>query len=309
MSEPHTKMGNGREFDIIRDLLARWGDDAKGIGDDAAVFSVPRGEQLVASVDAFVENVHFRAEWITPREVGYRAVTAALSDLAAMAALPTGVLLALNVPESWRPAIMEIADGAGEAVRAAGTVILGGNMSSASQLSIGCTVVGHAYSPLRRSGAKIGDRLYVTGTLGGPKAAIRAWEQGAPPKPNHRERFARPVARIREARLLAQYGAHACIDVSDGLSSEVNHLAAASGTGFAVQVERIPLIAGGDVNDALQGGEEYELLVAAPPLDAGALTRLLGCALTEIGSIVAEGATFSDHGKPVVVADGHRHFS
>ena len=94
-------LGRGREFDAIRALLARWGDRAVGVGDDAAVVHVPRGDELVASVDAAIENRHFRDDWLTPREIGYRAVTAALSDLAAMAAQPLGILLALALPERW----------------------------------------------------------------------------------------------------------------------------------------------------------------------------------------------------------------
>src|SRR4051794_31527869 len=94
-------LGAGLEFEAIRAMIARWGDRASGIGDDAAVLRVPRGDALVASVDTSIENRHFRPEWLTPREIGYRAVTAALSDLAAMAASPLGVLVALALPERW----------------------------------------------------------------------------------------------------------------------------------------------------------------------------------------------------------------
>src|SRR4051812_44622747 len=95
-------LGPGREFDVIRDLVRRWGDSARGIGDDAAVLDVPAGNRLLASTDATVENVHFRRDWLTPEEIGYRAAAAALSDLAAMGATPIAILVALCVPERWR---------------------------------------------------------------------------------------------------------------------------------------------------------------------------------------------------------------
>jgi thiamine-monophosphate kinase len=93
-----TALGPGEEFDAIRRMLERWGDLAVGIGDDAAIIDLPRGDRLVASVDSTVENRHFRSGWLTPREIGYRAVAAALSDLAAMAARPAGILVALSIP-------------------------------------------------------------------------------------------------------------------------------------------------------------------------------------------------------------------
>ncbi|MFL5606761.1 MAG: AIR synthase related protein, partial [Gemmatimonadaceae bacterium] len=95
-------LGPGAEFDAIRDMLAQWGDRARGIGDDAATLDVPRGEMLVASTDASVEGVHFMRDWLSPGEIGGRAAAAALSDLAAMAARPLGLLLAFGVPDDWR---------------------------------------------------------------------------------------------------------------------------------------------------------------------------------------------------------------
>src|SRR5574338_512487 len=111
-------LGPGREFDVIRDLVRRWGSAAQGIGDDAAVLDVPAGSRLVASTDATVENVHFRRGWLSPSDVGYRAATAALSDLAAMAATPIAMLVAMCVPARWRSSVGEIAEGIGRASRA-----------------------------------------------------------------------------------------------------------------------------------------------------------------------------------------------
>lgn len=303
-------MGKGAEFDAIRRMVERWGKFASGIGDDAAILDVPRGERLVASVDAFVEDVHFRREWIDAREVGYRAATAALSDIAAMAATPIGLLFAIDLPDQWMDSLDEIAEGVREAVEAAGTVIVGGNISAGTDLSITTTVLGHAVAPLTRSGAKPGDRLYVTGLLGGPAAAIRAWNAGRQPTGPDRERFARPEARIREARMLAGHGARAAIDISDGLGAELDHLAAASGVSYSVQLERVPTMPGVAVEDAMRSGEEYELLVAAPALDVAGLAERLGCPLTEIGTVGEAGpGSYTMNGKPAFVLPGHSHLS
>jgi thiamine-monophosphate kinase len=305
-----TAMGKGAEFDAIRRMIGSWGQFASGIGDDAAILDVPRGERLVVSVDAFVEDVHFRREWLDAREVGFRAATAALSDLAAMAALPIGLLFAIDLPDQWIADLDAIADGVRAAVEAAGTVIVGGNIAAGTDLSITTTVLGHAFEPLTRRGAMPGDRLYVTGRLGGPGAAIRAWNAGNQPSAADRARFAAPVARLREARILADHGARAAIDISDGLASELDHLAAASGLSFSVQLERIPLMPGVAVEDAVKSGEEYELLVAAPALDAQALTDRLGCPLTEIGVVGEAGpGSFTMNGRPAFVLPGHSHLS
>src|SRR5919202_449710 len=119
-------LGPGREFDIIRGLLARWGARARGIGDDAVVLDVPAGERLVVSTDSSVEDVHFKREWLTPHEIAYRATAAALSDLAAMAAAPLGILVTLALPEPWLEQVSELADGIGDAARLADTHVLGG---------------------------------------------------------------------------------------------------------------------------------------------------------------------------------------
>src|SRR4051812_39417415 len=125
----HSRLAGGAEFDTIRALLARWGAAARGIGDDAAILDVPRGDSLVASVDATVEGRHFRDAWLTPREIGYRAAIAAMSDLAAMAAHPLGMLLALALPARWRSNVDALADGLGDAAREHAVPIVGGNIT------------------------------------------------------------------------------------------------------------------------------------------------------------------------------------
>lgn len=308
-------LGPGREFDVIRDLVARWGSAARGIGDDAAVLDVPAGSRLVASTDATVENVHFRREWLSPADVGYRAATAALSDLAAMAATPIAMLVAISVPERWRTSVGAIAEGIGEASRAFNAPITGGNLTSGSELALTVTVLGHSSHPLRRDGVSVGDSVYVTGTLGGPRCAIAAWETGRDPRPEHRARFVHPTARIREARWLADHGAVAAIDVSDGLISDLRHLAAASHVDICVELDAIPTIEGAAVQDAAQSGEEYELVIAVRrPIDEHAFAAAFGAPLTRIGVATAPMNDASDvrlraHGTFVDLPRGHDHFS
>jgi thiamine-monophosphate kinase len=314
-------LGPGKEFDVVRELRARWGTIAAGIGDDAAVLSVPRGDSLVASVDTSIAGRHFRDGWLRPREIGYRAVAAALSDLAAMAAKPLALLVALAIPEDWLGDVLEIGDGIGDAALMAGARIAGGNLSAAGELSITTTVLGSAYGALSRGGARDGDRLFVTGQLGGPATAIRLLERGgrnAEIEPAIRARFARPMPRIAEARWLADRGVTAAIDISDGLVADAGQLAAASGLRVEIDAERVPRMVGAELEAALTGGEEYELLVTAPAsvlLDSSEFTRRFGVSLTEIGrlSIAADAAgsrgAVEVKGARVAARSGYDHFS
>ena len=308
-------LGPGREFDLIRDLVRRWGTAARGIGDDAAVLDVPLGTRLVASTDATVENVHFRSGWLEPQEVGYRAATAALSDLAAMAARPIAMLVAMAVPLHWRDDVGAIAEGIGEASRAFGAPITGGNLTGASELALTVTVLGYAAHPVGRDGAHVGDSIYLTGTLGGPGCALRAWESGETPRADYRARFARPSARIREALWLAAHGATAAIDVSDGLLGDLRHMATASGVDACIELDAVPTMSGVPPLDALASGEEYEVIVTAPgPVDEHAFARQFGVPLTRVGVIV-ETATVPgmvrvrSRGVFVDLPPGHDHFT
>jgi len=308
-------LGPGAEFDAIRRLADRWGERARGLGDDAAVLHLPRGDALVASVDSAVEGRHFKREWLSPREIGYRSVAAALSDLAAMAARPIGVLVALTLPDSWRDHLLELADGIADAADVGRTHIRGGNLSGGSELTITTTVLGASFSPLTRTGARAGDRVYVTGTLGGPADALRRLSRGEPPGVS-RERFAHPIPRLDEARWLAECGVSAAIDVSDGLIADLGHLAAASGVTIDVDDERVPCVNGVDVSLALHGGEEYEIVVTSPrELDTGEFERRFAVRLTDVGRVV--GASHADatrgdvtiRGARVANVAGYDHFS
>ena len=310
-----TPLGPGPEFDAIREMLRRWGPRARGIGDDAALIDVPTGEQLAVSTDSSVEDVHFRRGWLAPREIGYRATVAALSDLAAIGAAPLGLVSALAIPDDWRGALHELTDGIGEAAERYHTPIVGGNVTRGAKLSLTITVLGAVARPLPRSAVRPGDQLYVTGELGASGEALDALLRGASPRAEHRERFARPTPRIAEARWLATHGASAAIDVSDGLLAELAHLAAASGVRIELDAARVPVAKDVGRERALRSGEEYELVVAGRSLDTVKFAAEFGVALTLIGraSALVGGAApaveIVGEGGRVASGPGHDHFS
>jgi thiamine-monophosphate kinase len=293
-------------------MLARWGATASGIGDDAAVISSGKpGARHIASTDVSVENVHFRRDWITPQEIGYRATAAALSDLAAMAAEPVGILVALTLPDAWREHLDQIADGIGEAAGCCSTRILGGDLSGGRDLSLAITVLGDTEHPLLRSGARAGDLVYVTGTLGGPLAALNAFLENRTPSREDRARFAHPMPRIREGIWLAAHGVTAATDVSDGLAADLSNIAAASGVSISISLDRLPVIPGISPKDAAGSGEEYELAVTSPvALDTEAFDTEFGLALTQIGAVEPGRPVVRvfDHGAPVPTPAGYFHF-
>jgi thiamine-monophosphate kinase len=306
----HIELGAGSEFDIVRAMLDGFGDAASGIGDDAAVLQVPPNEKVVVSTDTSVEGVHFRREWLDHSEIGYRAMAAALSDLAAMAAQPLGAVVALTLPKADRSKARVLATGIGAAASASNCQIIGGDLSGGTTFSITVTVLGSAVRPMSRAGARTGDLVYVTGSLGGPAAAVKAWVSGNKPNAEHRARFARPVPRIEAALALATAGATSLIDISDGLMSDLAHIAAASGARIEIDLERIPCVAGVTAWDAAGSGEEYELAVTASSIDTGAFSRDVGLRLTEIGRIVAgaPGVVLLDKGKSTAIPAGYDHF-
>jgi thiamine-monophosphate kinase len=230
-----------------------------------------------------------------------------------MAARPLGVLVALVLPEHWLADVGDLAEGIANAVRRAETFVVGGDISTGAELSLGITVLGSARKPVTRSGARSGDRLYVTGRLGGPGDALRCLRRGESPVAWCRARFAAPVARLAEGRWLAEHGASALIDVSDGLSADLAHLAAASGVSLRVQLERVPVGPGLSVHDAVASGEEYELLCTSPhELNRVAFEERFGVPLHPIGEVLAAAvpAILATHnGVRVDLAPGHDHFT
>lgn len=306
----HIALGPGKEFDLVRTLLAEWGQSASGVGDDAAVIHVPPGEKLLVTTDTSVDGVHFRREWLNHFEIGYRATASALSDLAAMAARPLGVVISLTLTQADREEATALATGIREGASASPCPIVGGDLTAGKTLSITVTALGSTANPLSRSRATVGQRVYVTGKLGGPAAALRAWQAGKEPSDADRARFAHPVPRIEAAIALAGLGATAAIDLSDGLIGDLAHIAAASKVSIEVDLDLIPRVSGVSPMEAAASGEEYELAITAAGIDVRAFSEEHGLALTEIGRIVAgpPGIILRDQGNRVAAPAGFDHF-
>jgi thiamine-monophosphate kinase len=301
-------------------MAARWRERAHALGDDCA-FVEAGGEQLAVSVDLSVEGVHFERSWLAPAEIGYRAAAAALSDLAAVAAEPVALLLAVGMPENEpEETLLALAGGVGDAVADAGALVVGGDLSRAPRLVLDCCVIGRAAAPVRRRGARPGDRLVVTGSLGGPLAALTAWQDGREPPAEARARFARPAPRHDAARYLASHRARAMIDISDGLTADLGHLLAASGLGADLWVEKVPVHASALAaaqaageppwRFAARGGEEYELLAALPGEIGDDDLADSPVVVSVIGQVRQEaGVRATDNGRPVELPGGFDHFA
>jgi thiamine-monophosphate kinase len=290
-------LGPGGEFDLIRRFIG----EERGLhpavllgpGDDAAVLE----GGWVLSTDLTVEGVHYRKGWISDEEVGWRAAAAALSDLAAMAAEPVGILVSMAFPRDPGLDVAAVQRGVRAAAAQVGASVLGGDLSrSPGPVVLDLTVVGRATAPVSRAGARPGDELWVTGRLGGSAAAVVLWRSGEVPPPALRAAFARPTSRVRAARALARAGVlRALVDISDGLAGDAGHLAAAGGVKVVLERARLPVAEGveaalgpaGALEAALRGGEDYELCFAAPPgaVAVEALGTEAGVALTRVGRV------------------------
>jgi thiamine-monophosphate kinase len=311
------------EFELIaaftRALPLRGEGVVLGVGDDAAVLRPPRGEDLVATTDAVVEGVHFDRRF-RPEDIGWKALAVNLSDLAAMGARPLWALVALGVPRGTSAArLAGVARGLGRCARAAGIAIAGGNVTRAAELSLTITVIGSARPDriLARKGARAGDAVLVSGTLG--EAAL-GLERGAPPAFLRRQR--RPAPRLLLGRALAKI-ATAGIDLSDGLVQDLGHVCRASKAGAELRLDALPLsaayrrrVAGrpDPWAPALTGGEDYELLVTVPPSRvkaALAAASRAGTPLAEIGLIVARKGVWviRGDGRLLPVGRGHDHLA
>jgi thiamine-monophosphate kinase len=302
----------------------------RGVGDDAAVVSAR--PVCVTSVDAMVEGVHFRlgGGWATPAEVGRRALAAALSDLAAMGAEAGEAYLALGVsPAIDEPGALELVRGARELAVETRTTIAGGDVVAAPVVVVSFTAVGWAADAAElvgRDGAQAGDLIGVTGSLGAAAAAL-AVRSGRAARGAAGEqliaRSARAVPRLREGRALAAAGAHAMIDLSDGLATDAGHIAAASGAQLHVRLPDLPLAAGvADVCEQLGvpawqlaagGGEDYELCFCAPPAARGRVEEALaapgGAPVSWVGEVTAgaAGLELSDERGELVRVEGFEH--
>ena len=214
---------------------------ATRIENDAAELAGGR----VVTQDALVEGVHFRLDWISWRDLGFRAAAVNLSDLAASGAEPEGLIVTLAAPgETEVEDVLELYEGLAEA----GVAVIGGDTSAADRLVLSVTAIGRSERVPGRAGARPEDVLVVTGPLGGAGAAFRE------------QRYIRPPLRLAEGRELART-AHAMLDLSDGLAVDAAHIARRSGCRLVIDLERVPLAEGGTIDD-LGFGEDYELLAA-----------------------------------------------
>jgi thiamine-monophosphate kinase len=269
----------------------------RGIGDDCAVLRVPRGHQVLVTTDFSIEKVHFRRDWHPPEVVGWRCLTRGLSDIAAMGGEPLAAFLSLavarDVPQKWVDRFLR---GLLELAREAEVTLAGGDTAqSASGIQADIVVVGSVPrgKAVLRSGAKVGDGVYVTGELGGAAAELGRLRESKGAKNLRRafrsshdsNRYSRPHARIEVGRWLRERGvASAMIDLSDGLSTDLEHICQESHVGAEIEAAAIPLAWVGDeavrLELALHGGDDYELLftsgVAVPAEIAGVRVTCLG---------------------------------
>jgi len=310
-----------QEFALIRSLESRYACHApglvQGIGDDAAVIETSARAWWHLTTDLLAEGIHFDMKTATPASVGYRAAMANLSDIAAMGAAPRYLLISLAVPKTVkRSHIYGLYRGLVKACSPYDVALIGGDTSaSKAGLFLSITLLGttSGHRALFRHGAKVGDHIYVSGTLGDSLAGLKLLMSSTTSYPlgqrkggfsrSHRQflvrRHSHPTARVAEGRWLNERRlASAAIDLSDGLSGDLRHLCEESRVGAEVELDRIPIsppcrayartIGSSPIRLALTAGEDYELLFTASPRDRGTIergTRTRGYRITRIGTI------------------------
>jgi len=280
-----------------------------GLGDDAAVLEID-GVKVVLTIDTQLENAHFRRHWMPPFDLGWKSIAISISDVVAMGGKPVAALLGLGLtgdePVSF---VDEFYDGAIAICQATGTLLLGGDtVRSPIGLMVSSVVIGIVEGePFRRDGAKVGDEIIVTGFLGESAAGFWLLEQNIGNAQTHPllskciERFRRPTPRLNAVPILRSFPVHAAIDISDGLVIDAQRMAKASRVQVVVDLPNLPLsqalkeaasITGKDaLTLALTGGEDYELLIAAPSVVSSQLCETLtanGIAAHRIGAVVSE---------------------
>ena len=312
------------EFELIERIVARLRDTARGNGvvlgpgDDAAVLEIPSGHQLVVSTDTLVADRHYPSGACADA-IGYRSLAVATSDLAAMGATPAFATVSLTAESLTVDWAERYADGLASAARDFGIAIVGGNVARGPE---SVTVTVHGYLPngsaITRSGAGPGDDLYVTGSLGGAGLALAdenlgEWSLVALKDDSPIKRYWMPEPRLQlgiELRSVAS----AAIDLSDGLSSDLDHLCRASGVACQVDLDSIPLYPGATADDAVAMGDDYELAFAAKRDALGAieaLTRKHGIRITRLATLSrgdCPGVSWTRHGEAAYVRPGYRHF-
>jgi thiamine-monophosphate kinase len=322
------------EHALLARLLARLprpsGSVLVGPGDDAAVVATARNERLVVTTDAVVEGVHFSRAYSTPADIGHRALAVNLSDLAAMAATPRWALVSLVLPGSMQVAdVEELVDGLSALATRHGVAVAGGNITRTDGPLVVDVTAGGEAAPrkwLTRSGARAGDEIYVSGSIGGAAAGLEMLrahaDAGSPCAARHR----RPEPRVRLGVAMGRArAARAAMDLSDGLADAVHQVAAASRVGVRVDAASLPIddsarewwtSRGVDaVTAAIAGGDDYELLFAVPAKGAGRLRavrrQVADPALTKIGVFTkdAHERVLLRDGKEDVIPQGFEHFA
>jgi thiamine-monophosphate kinase len=267
-----------------------------GMGDDCAVLRVPTGHAALVTTDFSLEGIHFRREWHSPEVVGRRCLTRGLSDIAAMGGEPLAAFLSLalprKLPQSWVDRFMKgLLELAGEF-----KVPLAGGDTAESPAGILADIIVLGSVPkgraVLRSGASAGDRVYVTGVLGGSSAALQQLLAGKRVRPKDFPRHFHPVPRIAVGRFLRSKGlAKAMIDLSDGLSTDLGHICEESGVGAEIFAPALPLATAGkqgtevDLRHALHGGDDYELLFTVAR-GSRVPSRIAGVPVTLIGHVM-----------------------
>jgi thiamine-monophosphate kinase len=305
------------EFELIQTYFARAGEVAGvsiGIGDDGAVLQPAPGRELVTVIDTLVADVHF-PDGTDAFDVAYRAVAVNLSDVAAMGGRPRWMTLALTLPSAEKEWLARFSEGLHAAATEFGVVLVGGDTTFGRSLVVSVQITGdvEAGKAIRRSGAKVGDTIYVTGTLGDAAAGLELLVAGTPD--NYLSaRFLRPNPRVDYGQSLLDI-ATAAIDLSDGLFGDLAKLLRASGVGGVLNLEHLPmskeLLALFDEDKrrrfALSGGDDYELCFTSASTD---LPAGRGFPVTRIGT-VTDGDALTCHldGELVPFTDrGYRHF-
>ena len=292
-----------QEFDLIRKYFT-WSSGQSsvvlGVGDDGAICNVEFGYQLVTSIDTLIAGVHF-PESTSAADIAYKALAVNLSDIAAMGALPMHFTLALTMPKVDKSWLQEFSQSLKQLSEQFGVSLIGGD-TTRGPLSITISIIGWVESgkALRRSGAQVGDGVYVSNTIGDAAFALWQLNNNDIADSDCLEKLNRPLPQVELGRSL-QGIASACIDISDGLEQDLSHILKASEVGAEIDVGKIPLTKAltvhinkqSDWSLVLNGGDDYQLCFTVPEKNQAVLGGISKCCdvkITQIGVICAFGA-------------------